>query len=250
MLFTDGTIATVADLLAYESEIEQVAGISGLDLDVKLELAQTEIGVELLAAAASFRGPAPFGLAQVVVTDALRLWHTFHSLGIVYRDAYNRKLNDKYQLKWNEYRVLAKWAANLYFTLGVGLVAQPIAVPGKAAVSSVSGGSLDEATYFARVAWTDSQGRQGTPSPAVSLTVPAGELLCVSVRSLEKPACAAGWVLYAGLQSGDERQQVPEPLALDADWTMPASGLVAGAPAGEGQPPEFFRPVAHMLNRG
>jgi hypothetical protein len=138
MLFTDGPISTVDQLADYESDIRQLAAAESIDLDSKLRLAQTEMGVELLATTvqpddgyllagynlAFVRNS--FTLNQVVVTDALRLWHIFATLATVYRDAYNRKLNDKYLPKWNEYRDLARGAQGQCMTIGVGLVYKPI----------------------------------------------------------------------------------------------------------------------------
>ena len=157
MLFTDSAMSTAADLGAYESEIRDVASITGLDLDVKLRLAQNEMGVELLAAGVP-GGVTSFRLDQVVVTDALKLWHVFHTLAIVYRDAYNRKVNDKYLLKWNEYRALAKWAANLFFNIGAGLVFRPLSAPDVPAVGEVAGGSLPETSFFNGSAATSRRG--------------------------------------------------------------------------------------------
>jgi len=114
MLFTGGTISTVADLMSYESDV------FGVVLQAHLERAQTEIGLELQAALV--RAGQPRDLAGVVVTDGLKLWHTFYALKTIFRDAYNRNLNnDRYLLKWNEYTALGKWAHRLYFSLGCGL---------------------------------------------------------------------------------------------------------------------------------
>src|SRR6266404_1013832 len=146
MLFTDGPISTVDQLADYESDIRQLATDESINLDSKLRLAQTEMGVELLATTvqpdAGYGLPGynlagynvafarnSFTLDRVVVTDALRLWHIFATLATVYRDAYNRKLNDKYLPKWNEYRDLARGAQDQCMTIGVGLVYKPI--PGK-----------------------------------------------------------------------------------------------------------------------
>lgn len=253
MLFTDACISTVADLVAYESEVQEVAGISGLDLDTKLERAQTELGIELLATAVPLTGAdtagASFRLEQVVVTDALKLWHTFHTLSIVYRDAYNRKINDKYLLKWNEYRSLAKWAANLYFNLGVGLVRIPIPMPRKPVVDSVAGGALEECTYFVRTTWKEATGAESAPSPTVAYTVPAGSLLRVDAGFLS-PLCADTWVPYVGIVAGEESRQEEPGCQLDEKWIMPPTGLVNGAAVAAGQPPDFYRQIARTLQRG
>src|SRR5690242_19300321 len=107
MLFTDGPISTVDQLADYESEIRQLASSEGINLETKLRLAQTEIGIELLTTnvqpdSAALAGVVrnDISLQQVVITDALRLWHVFATLSSVFRDAYNRKLNDKYLPKW------------------------------------------------------------------------------------------------------------------------------------------------------
>ena len=39
---------------------------------------------------------APPSIEQVVVTPPLKLWHIFRTLEMVYRDAYNSQLNDRY----------------------------------------------------------------------------------------------------------------------------------------------------------
>lgn len=249
MLFTDATISTPDDLLAYESEVQQVAAACGIDLEVKLQRAQTEIGLEVQAAVAR-SGDSTVGLDRVVVTDGLKLWHTFHALAIVYADAYNRKLNDKYLVKWNEYKALDKWARNLYYSLGAGVVTMPIRAPGRPAAHVVPGGAFQETIYLVRVTWTDARGVESAPSPSVSVSAPAGTLPVISVRELCAPAPAAGWFPYAGTQSGEARRQASAPLTMTADWTMPSSGLIAGQLAGEGQAPDYYRQLPRAIQRG
>ncbi len=47
---------------------------------------------------------------RVVVTPPLKLWHMFLSLEMVYRDAYNSQLNDRYAGKRDEFHGMVKWA--------------------------------------------------------------------------------------------------------------------------------------------
>ncbi len=49
-LFTDNLVSEVFDLVAYESDLTQLASSEGIDLDTKLTLAQTEVGAQLEAA--------------------------------------------------------------------------------------------------------------------------------------------------------------------------------------------------------
>ena len=62
----------------------------------------------------------------MVVTEPMRQWHIHKTLVLIYRDAYNNQLNDRYQGKWAEYEALAKASAQTYFQIGVGLVADPV----------------------------------------------------------------------------------------------------------------------------
>lgn len=236
-------------MVAYESEVEQVAAVSGIDLEVKLQMAQTEIGVELRAMLAA-SSDYTLELSRIVVTDGLRLWHTFHTLAIVYADVYNRKLNDKYLLKWNEYKALDKWARNLYCALGAGVVTQPIAAPGRPQVNTVAGGSNEETTYFVRVTWVNVSGVESGPSPAASVCVPAGEVPVVSVEELAPPATAVGWFPYLGTRAGEERKQTTSALGFAAVWPMPPGGLLSGQLAGNGQEPDYYRALPRTLQRG
>jgi len=254
MLFTDTVISTISDLAAYESDIRDLASVANLDLDTKLGRAQMEVGVELLGATVahaldSSAGPS-FTLDQVVVTDALRLWHVFHTLTIVYRDAYNRKLNDKYLLKWKDYGALSKWASHAYFNIGVGLVLRPLPAPGRPAVSVTAGGALPAAIYFVRATWVDAQGRESGPSELVSQSAAASELLTVSLAGQQPPAGAAGWFPYAGTDPDGPQRQVSAPVAAAEAWTMPAGGLIAGTVVSDGQGPDYYRQITRNLQRG
>ena len=94
-LFTDGAISSLEDLRGYESTIYDLASTERIDLSRKLVLAHQELEVELVS---RFFRENPNELAYAVVTPALQLWHTFHTLAVVYRDAYNSHLNDRYQV--------------------------------------------------------------------------------------------------------------------------------------------------------
>lgn len=137
-LFTDQSVSEVADLISYEANLPEVSSAEGIDLETKIRLAQTEVSTHLEAVSSRpgnvyyARGAgwqstgaevnlSRFELRQVVVTPPLKLWHTFQTLAIIYRDAYNRKVNDKYLPKWKEYKELANWASDLLFQTGIGL---------------------------------------------------------------------------------------------------------------------------------
>ena len=255
MLFTDGPISTVDQLADYESEIRQLAGAESINLDSKLRLAQTEIGVELLTTNTQPDDGFTFGfirkgftLAQVVVTDALQMWHIYSTLAAVYRDAYNRKLNDKYLPKWNEYRDLAREAQGQCMTLGVGLVFQPLPAPGAPQLSAVAGGSLGAANYFVTTTWVNAAGQESAPSPEAGNSLLAGQLL--QVQPAAPPSTATGWIAYVSNASGSEQKQFYVPVNPYYAWTMPVSGLIPGPPPGNGQPYDVLRTVPRTLQRG
>src|SRR5579883_2891896 len=102
-LFTDGPPATVEDLVVLDSQLLTVANVEGIDVTQKLELAHQELGLELTAQLKRWGNYEEWlwvsqypKLNCVVVSPALKLWHSYRSLEMVYRDAYNSQLNDRY----------------------------------------------------------------------------------------------------------------------------------------------------------
>jgi hypothetical protein len=256
-LFTDGHISDVQDLIAYEANLVEVADAEGIDLESKLRLAQSEVGTELGAAALGpgnlyWTGKSAgqfqrFGLDQVVVTQPLKLWHAFQTLAIIYRDAYNRKLNDKYLPKWTEYKELARWAANLLYQTGVGVVLHPVPRAGQPAVDTVPG-TLDAMAAYVRVSWLAAEGAEGAPSAEAAMETADNQALRVTPPAA--PPGVTGWNVYVGTESGGATRQNSAPLETGQSWVMPATGLVAGAAAGNGQEPDLFKTLPRFLQRG
>src|ERR1043165_9003057 len=97
-LFTDGPVSCIVDLTARDTQLLNVAVAEGIDVTQKLALAQDELALELatLLARTSFLDQmlslsTEPDLGSVVVTPALKLWHTLRSLELVYADAYNNQ---------------------------------------------------------------------------------------------------------------------------------------------------------------
>jgi hypothetical protein len=266
-LLTDGSVSEIQDLIAYEANVVAVAEAEGIDLESKLRLAQNEVSAELGAAALRpgniyWAGPAwnsttsevnlsRFQMNQIVVTPPLKLWHTFQTLAITYRDAYNRKLNDKYLPKWSEYRELARWASNLLYETGMGLVMQPIPRPGQPAVDWVSG-SASAMTFYVQISWVGADGAtEGAASSEQAAATSDGQVLRVTPPAPPgAPYSLTGWNVYGGTASGAAVRQNGQPLPMGQPWILPASGLVAGPAVGTGQPPDFFRTVPRFIQRG
>ncbi|HKW96953.1 MAG TPA: hypothetical protein VJN43_04425 [Bryobacteraceae bacterium] len=261
-LFTDGLISTLEQLAAQDSAVLDIASTENIDVTAKLSLAQEEVGLELTAAASRSRfGFSPSAgwwpgcglssqllqLNYVVVTPPLRLWHTFHTLALVYRDAYNNQLNDRYLGKWTEYKTLAKWATELLFQIGVGFVSDPIPVA-QPPVVLVTSGSFQATTYFVQASWLNSRGEEGVASPVVSVIAPDQSTIQATIPG--PPSNIKAWNIYAGRSVDFISLQAGCPLGLNEVWTLPPSGLSLGKGPARGQDPSFFRPISRYLQRG
>ncbi len=107
----------------------------------------------------------------------------------------------------------------------VALDAAPTAA---GALSTVAGGVLASQNCFVVVTYTTPTGE--TPiSPESNLVIAADSLLQVGPPPADPNGLATGWNVYVGNASGSETKQNGAPLALNAFWTMPATGLQPGA---------------------
>ena len=166
-LFTDGPLISAEDLQKYENSILNVASAETIDLAGKIALARGEIANQLVLfflRRLPLRDFADFPLAQrtrdigdVVVTEPLRQWHVHKALAMIYRDAYNNQLNDRYQGKWTEYEQLAKASCQNYFRIGVGVVANPLAKASMPMLSTMPGVGSGE--HFLRCRSVDERSR-------------------------------------------------------------------------------------------
>ncbi|MFB3829036.1 MAG: hypothetical protein ACE15B_19875 [Bryobacteraceae bacterium] len=241
-LFTDGTMTSLEDLTAQDSGLLGVVGPEGIDTTKKLILAQEELGVELEA----LLPRAEAGLAQVVVTPALRLWHVFKTLELVYRDAYHSQLNDRYRGKWETYRDMAKWASERLLDIGIGVAADPVPRAQMPELTAAAG-TLEEGTYFACAAWVNGAGEEGAAGPWNSITVSVGGGFVARVS--DAPANAAGWNVYAGASAEQMWLQNEAPLAEGTSWTC-TELRSGGRGPGTGQAASFTRSAPRILQRG
>lgn len=242
-LYTDRAVFGLAELAAQETGLEETASSEKINLTTKIELAREEVGLELLARLTATDAVA-IELSRVVVTTPLRLWQVFHTLEIVYRDAYHNQLNDRYKGKWREYRELSKWAGSMLAQIGVGVAANPVPEAAAPVVDVVAGG-LAAGEYFARIAWKNSGGEEGAAGPLGSATVGAGETL--RVAGSNPPAGAVEFSVWAGVDPNALFFQAT--VAVGGAFT--ASAMVTGTrgPA-LGQEPTYLRPMPRLLQRG
>jgi hypothetical protein len=256
-LFTDGPLNSQADLQKYENAILSVASIEGIDLGGKIALAQGEISNQVLSFLMR-RTPLRDGLdvqwtdrrrrdvSDVVVTGPLRQWHAQKALAMIYRDAYNNQLNDRYQGKWTEYEQLAKASSQTYFQIGVGIAAEPIS---KAAVPilSTTHGPGPAGTFYVAVTWVNQAGQEGSPSDISQITTSGGQQLVIAPVS--PPSNAAGWNAYVGLSPETMGLQTSIPMEINASWIL-ALGPQQGVLPGDGQTATWFFVEYRETQRG
>ncbi len=257
-LFTDGPASSMEDLAAQDSQLLDVASIEGIDVTQKMWLAQEELALELnnLLTRLSYvdqlfwLAPQP-NLGSVVVTPALKLWHTFRSLEMVYSDAYYSQLNDRYAGKRDQFHLRANWAYETLVTAGVGVASVPVpraAIPTVTAAAPPSPGTpLPDGTYYATVAWVNAAGEEGACAVPATIAT-SGSSLLVQMAGVP-PKTAAGWNVYVGLGPDSMALQNGSPIAIGQTWLQPAI-LASGRPPGAGQSPSFLKPVPRVIQRG
>lgn len=255
MLLTDGNPNDPTDLTVYETEILSVAATEGIDLNAKLTLATLEISEDVLDVLLDHTrtvDPLPnmrrtIGVSDVVVSQQMQRWQALHTLAIVYRDAFNNQLNDRYQAKWREYALLALDGRAKTLKFGIGIVANPIPEAETPVVGSVSGNGAG-GTFYAQVTWVSATGQEGAPSVASALTIQAANNL--TVQAVNPPTVATGFNVYIGTSADATTLQNSAPVAIGGTFTMPDSGLIVGTPVGTGQAADYYVTGGSLLRRG
>lgn len=254
-LFTDGPASTVDDMTQHDASLLDVSDVEGINLTTKLALAQEEIGLELDALFqrarnnySYFLGLAPLDLDHLVVTTPIRLWHTYQSLALVYRDAYYSQLTDRYQGKWDEYQKLARWAKDKLLETGVGLVNDPMPQADAPMITLVAATEA-AGTFYLSITFVNAAGEEGTSSTVTPITTTANN--APDVLPVNPPANAAGWNLYAGTAPTALFLQNSSPLAIGQDFTFfPSLAVTTGTTPGPGQTPNVTRALPRLLQRG
>lgn len=125
--------------------------------------------------------------------------------------------------------ILAPNTVSAVYLSGVSIPAAGYSAPGTPSLSTASGGSLTNTTYYVKVTWVTSSG-ETLPSAETNLAVTSGNLLKVT-QPASPPTGAVSWNLYvsntAGGGSGAEQLQATVAIGTTT-WTEPATGLIAG----------------------
>ncbi len=253
-LFTDGPPSCIDDLSAQDTQLLDTANTEGIDVTQKLRLAHEDLAMQLYSV---WSGLYPVdqtiwqtsrpNLEMVVVTPALKLWHTFRTLEMFYADAYNSQLNDRYSGKRAQYQAQARAAYEKLLAIGLGLVTLPIPRAAIPTVSGVAGGPMQDGTYYVSMAWTNRAGEQGAASAPVDVTTSGNT---IQVQPGAAPANATGWNVFVGTDPAATIQQNIAPIAAGQAWVQFAPPALGGVKPGSGQEPNFLKPIPRILQRG
>lgn len=233
-------------------------------------------------------------LTQIVATDAyarklsaLQRWMLYRALVLFYRAATNRTVNDRHALKMAQYAADAKEHWKALWRRGLPVVMEPLPCPGAlhewnaggfdgTNVTGVAGGGDPETTYTVAITWVDGSRYQSPaakgnaesgPSRVLAYTLPANELLRVSIDGLLPPngapaartpadgafrtLTATGWNVYVG--TADDRLYLqnasPVPVGTAA-YTLAGTPALAGAVLDPGQAPDTNFTFQNVLQRG
>jgi hypothetical protein len=252
-LFTDGFVLGIEDLMAQDTQLSNVASVEGIDVTQKLALAQEELTLEITTLlSGSRRAEEAFWLNarptidNVVVTPALKLWHTFRALEMVYGDAYSSQLNDRYAAKRDQFHERSRWAYERWLLMGIGIAWSPIPRPRQPQVVS-AGGSLPNGTYYVSMTWVNAKSEEGAPSLPAAITTAGSTLL---VEPAAPPAAATGWNVYVGSDPDALSRQSASPIAVSQAWLQPNTIAGTGSGPGWGQSPNCLMPMPRVMLRG
>lgn len=288
MLWTDGVFITVADLTRLDSEVSEVASSNEITLtgdDGLIRGTIEESAIELQKLLTAFGGYLGNGdlsanhlaavlnvgsgnsvrqkalLQQIVVSgdspgswNHIKQWAVFWCLQLIYRNAFNRTVKDRYEGKMRYYssEIKRRITPSLY-ALGIPLVLRPLSAPGAKFereagvwdadnVTQVAGSGTVTATLSVAITYVDmsmptlyvsptSRGNaESNTSERISLALTSGNVIQVDITSLIPPTGsqhpsqllvhvisplrATHWNVYVGQATGLLYLQNPTPIPI------------------------------------
>jgi hypothetical protein len=248
-LFTDCAVTSIEDLRGHDTQLLNVATVEGIDVTRKLALAHEELSIEVTGMLGRVEQAgqlsAPTTVEQVVMTPPLKLWHVFRTLEMVYGDAYNSQLNDRYGGKRNEYHERVKWAYNQAILSGLGIATDPVKQAATPVVRASAGGLTDGA-YYVAIAWTNTASEEGASSVPAMIQVSGSSF----AAETSAPPKVTGWNVYSGTSLATMTIQNPQILAPGQTWLQPDTLSTTGRRAGSGQAPSYWVTVPRTIQRG
>jgi len=253
-LFIDGDVSSIDDLTAQDSQLLDLASAEGIDVSRKMGLAENELRIELEALLGRMlpsdgfasMGASGVSVNQVVVTPILKLWHTLKSLELVYADAYQSQLNDRYAGKRDAFRERIKDAYERLLRAGLGMSWNPVPRAATPTLTPAPGSLLD-GRYYATMCWVNGTGDEGASAVPANIDLTASGLMVVPGPA---PAIAAGWNVYVGT-TPEKMLRQNGPLSSPGQTWVQLGALVTDGPGPSGgQAPSYTQYVPRLIQRG
>ena len=253
-LFVDGFPVSIEQLAGLDSQLLSVASTEGIDVTHKLALAHEEIGLELHAL---LKRSSPADrllwaavvrpqLENVVVTTGLKLWFAYRVLELVYADAYNSQLNDRYLGKRDQFQQMAVSYRGQLIDTGAGMVSIPVP-RALTPVLTPTPGSLPDNTYYVTGAWVNRVNEEGASAVPTSIVTSSSSF---EVQMGTAPGSATGWNVYVGLDPSGMTIQNSSPIEVGTGWVQPVWIMGASRKPGWGQTPNYVELLPRILQRG
>lgn len=311
MLFTDADIQTADALLAIDSEVPRVAQAENLLLagpgqNSICRQAMTECAHWITAEMQSHGGVAtglgisgghtaavldiggapsavPYCRLSNVVASGnydnmqsnIERWVIYKTLALFYRAATNRKVNDRYEGKYRQYKADADNAESYLKSSGLPIVMSPLPCPGSAmepdsgawdatCVSLVSGSGTSTDNYQIAITYLDSSlyvsptdkgNAESGPSARIERVAESGKVFRLSISTLNPPTgstpkrgtaegsvsylTATHWNVYVGKVGGRMFLQNGLPIPIGTTtYTLSGDPALTGDLLGLGQYPD------------
>jgi len=252
-LFTDGPPSSIESLAGLDSQLLSVASTEGIDVRRKLELAHEEIGLDLDALLKRLRSADRLmwaavkpSLENVIVTTALKLWFAYRTLELVYSDAYNSQLNDRYMGKRDQFHQMAVSHRERLMEAGAGMASIPVP-RAMTPVLAAAPGSLPDNIYYVTAAWVNRVTEEGASAIPAAIATASSSF---SAQIGPAPANATGWNVYVGMDPDSTALQNSSPLEIGAAWVQPVWITATGRKPGCGQAPSYVQALTRILQRG
>lgn len=294
-LLTDSDFLTQSDLAAVDPEIPEVAAAELITVEGPQSIVRTAweecanaltekmqlFGAGNLTGVSTFGSPRPrLLLTQIVASDRyagklslLQRWMLYYALGVFYRAAGARTVNDRYPLKRETWEAEARKHWKSLVTSGLPIVHEALPCPGAVheynsgtwALSIVAGGAGSGGTFEVAITYADiaryvgptnKRNAESGPGSRLALNVPASNLLRVSIAGLVPPSAATlyggtpasgsfpaltatHWNVYAGAPSGTLYLQNASPIPVGTtEYTFAGDPVLTGYPLETGQVPD------------
>lgn len=204
-------------------------------------------------------------------------WLKYSALYRFYRAVFHRKVDDRFEKKMNLYAAESQRAREYCDNTGLPIVLTPLACPGAVREyqngtwgqsnvtaggtgSPETGSPYDVAITYTGAAfgsWANTNSAESAPSAKVTVQAMAGQVIMVSIASLNPPAGlnpnlgtadsiyspmpATGWNIYAGPSGGTLCLQNMSVLPLATKtFTFPSAPAVNGMTLPIGQAPLYY----------